>query len=76
MVEGSSMTVTVTKLGVKPTDKKYSLKCQNCSTEIECNHSDLQIFISRSQDQRDSDYGELQCPLCKETIRTYNLGTR
>lgn len=52
----------IIKKGVKMCDRLYKMECGDCGTVFEFKEKEGKVVY----DQRDGDYIEIKCPVCKE----------
>lgn len=54
----------IIKQGTLPKDRSYTTTCDNCDTKFSFKRSEGKYTL----DQRDGEWIEIKCPLCKERI--------
>lgn len=53
--------VDIIKLGVVPGDRQHETTCRNCDTQFRFKEAEARF----QRDQRDGDFWEIDCPLCR-----------
>jgi len=54
----------ILKKGCLPKERRHVATCDNCRTKFEFQEGEAKMV----SDQRDGDYLEVKCPLCKDGI--------
>lgn len=64
VIRERKMAIEIIKRGLLPDQRTYTVECHYCTTIFKCQRSDGKLYY----DQRDGDYFEITCPLCKHTV--------
>lgn len=55
------MAIEVLNRGQPPSDRVFEGMCTNCRSTLRCTRADVREFQTN---QRDGDYGHIECPVC------------
>lgn len=58
----------IIKRGVVPGEKSVTTTCENCETKFKF----LRQEATQRYDQRDGDYLEIHCPVCRKIVTVAN----
>jgi len=56
----------IIKRGIPPEEREYQVTCHSCRTEFLFERKEATFH----GDQRDGDYLEIKCPVCKKSVTT------